>query len=65
MNVRRVFLYVGRIRLKILCVQRSQGDIQEYGEVSEIEVVKSWTCSLDEKPKACCVACYRLFTVKH
>jgi hypothetical protein len=43
MNVRRVFLRVGRIRLRRLCVQRSQGYNQEYGEVSEIEVMKSWT----------------------
>jgi len=56
---------VGRIRLRPLCVQRSQEEIQEYGEVSEIVVMKSWAYSLDEEPKAHGVACYRLFPVKY
>jgi hypothetical protein len=42
MNVRRVFLRVGRMGLRRLCVQRSQVDNQEYGEVSEFEVMMSW-----------------------
>ena len=46
-------------------MQHSQGDNQECGEVSEIEVMKSWTYSLGEKPKAHGVVCYRLFPVEH
>jgi hypothetical protein len=44
---------------------RSQGDNQEYGEVSETDVMKSWTYSLDKKPKDYDVVCYRLFTVEN
>jgi hypothetical protein len=58
-------LRVGRMSLRRLCVHRSQGDTKEYGEVSEIEVMKSWTDSLDENPKASGVAGYRLFPVEH
>jgi hypothetical protein len=53
------------MNIKKLCVQRSQGDNKEYGEVSKIDIMKSRTYSLDEKPKAYGVACYRLFPVEH